>query len=122
MLDGMTRLPLVLALVAALAVSLAAGTAGAASTAKKPVVVVSITVVKGKVQGGVKRPSVKKGDLVRFVVRTDAGSEIHFHGYELERTPVKGKPSVIQFTARLQGRFELELHDPDVLLAELSVR
>lgn len=121
MLDGMTRLLLVLVLAASLSASLSAGTAGAASAAKKPIVV-SITVVKGKVQGGAKRPSVRKGDLVRFVVRTDAGSEIHFHGYELERKPVRGKPSVIQFTARLQGRFELELHDPDVLLAELSVR
>ncbi len=109
-------------LVAALAtafatVSLVASAAGAV----KPVVV-PITVVKGKVQGGAKRPTVKKGQLVRFVIRTDAGTEVHFHGYEIERTPVKGKPTVIQFTARLQGRFELELHSPDVLLAELTVR
>lgn len=109
---------LTLALVAALAaVSLVAS----AAAAVKPVVI-PITVVKGKVQGGAKRPTVKKGQLVRFVVRTDAGTEVHFHGYEIERTPVKGKPTVIQFTAKLRGRFELELHSPDVLLAELTVR
>lgn len=109
---------LTLALVAALAaVSLVAS----AAAAVKPVVI-PITVVKGKVQGGAKRPTVKKGQLVRFVVRTDAGTEVHFHGYEIERTPVKGKPTVIQFTAKIQGRFELELHSPDVLLAELTVR
>lgn len=116
----MHRLVLVLAVAAALAVSLVAPGLAAAA-AKKPVVV-QISVTRGKVQGGVKRPSVRKGALVRFVVRTDAGSEVHFHGYEIERAPVRGKPTVIQFTAKLQGRFELELHDPDVLLAELTVR
>ena len=109
---------LTLVLVAALAAaSLVATAAGAA----KPTVI-PITVVKGKVKGGAKRPTVKKGQLVRFVIRTDAGTEVHFHGYEIERVPVKGKPTVIQFTARIQGRFELELHSPDVLLAELTVR
>ncbi len=109
----------VCALVALLAASLPAATAGAATA--KPVVV-AITVVKGKVQGGAKRPTVKKGQVVKLVVRTDAGSEIHLHGYEIEKVPVRGKPTVIQFAAKIQGRFEVELHEPDVLLAEISVR
>lgn len=115
----MKRLSLVLALVAVLVLPLLL--TGPAAAAVKPVVI-PITVVKGKVQGGAKRPSVKKGQVVRIVVRTDAGEEIHLHGYDIEKTPVKGKPTVIQFTAKIQGRFELELHAPDVLLAELSVR
>jgi hypothetical protein len=115
----MKRLALVLSLVAATAVPLLP--AGRAAAATKPVVI-PITVVKGKVQGGAKRPSVKKGRVVRIVVRTDAGTEIHLHGYDIEKTPVRGKPTVIQFTAKIQGRFELELHSPDVLLAEISVR
>ena len=112
--------PVACAVVALLAAALlAAAAAGAA--APKPVVV-AITVVRGKVQGGAKRPSVKKGQVVKLVVRTDAGTEIHLHGYEIEKVPVRGKPTVIQFTARIQGRFELELHEPDVLLAQLTVR
>ncbi|MBM3679306.1 MAG: hypothetical protein FJW96_15750 [Actinobacteria bacterium] len=116
------RFLLVVVLLAAGAVAaiLAAGSV-AADTKPKPVVV-PITVVKGKVQGGTRRPSVKKGALVRFVVRTDAGDEIHLHGYEIEKTPVRGKATVIEFRARIQGRFELELHHPDILLAELTVR
>jgi hypothetical protein len=111
------RLPVVGVLLAVTAAFL--GTT--VQTAVKPVVV-EITVVRGKVQGGTKRPTVAKGRVVRFVVRTDAGEGVHLHGYEIKKTPVARKPTVIQFTARIQGRFELELHHPDVLLAQLTVR
>jgi hypothetical protein len=65
---------------------------------------------------------VKKGRVVRFVVRTDAGKELHLHGYDIEKTPRLGKTTVIQFTARIPGRFELELHSPNALLADLTVQ
>jgi outer membrane lipoprotein SlyB len=86
------------------------------------VVVVPITVVNGRVTGGTQRPSVKKGQIVKLVIKTDAGTEIHVHGYDIQRTPVKGQPTVIRFLAKIQGRFEVELHTPNVLLAELTVR
>ncbi|MCY7301975.1 MAG: hypothetical protein LH654_02870 [Thermoleophilia bacterium] len=108
---------LAMALVA-LAIPLAAT---AVPTAIQPVVI-QITVVNGKVIGGIKRPSVKKGRIVRFVIRTNAGTEVHLHGYDIEKTPKKGTPTVIQFVAKVSGRFELELHHPDALLVQLTVR
>ena len=95
--------------------------ATAEDAAVKPVVI-SITVVNGRPVGGIKRPSVKKGRAVRFVISTNAGTEIHLHGYNIEKTPRKGVPTVIQFVAKVPGRFELELHHPDSLLAQLTVR
>ena len=95
--------------------------ATAAPTAVQPVVI-QINVVNGRPVGGIKRPTVKKGRTVRFVVRTNAGTEVHLHGYEIEKTPKKGVPTVIQFVAKIPGRFELELHHPDALLAQLTVR
>ena len=83
---------------------------------------ISITVVNGRPVGGIKRPTVKKGRTVRFVVRTNAGTEIHLHGYDIEKTVKKGMPTVIQFVAKVPGRFELELHPPDSLLAQLTVK
>lgn len=106
---------LVVVLAAALAVSLPA-----APAITKPTVV-AITVKKGRPVGGIKRPSVKKGKVVRFVLTIDKGEEVHLHGYEIERKVVKGKKVVLQFTAKLPGRFELELHHPDALLAQLTV-
>ena len=95
--------------------------ATAAPTVVKPVVI-QINVVNGRPVGGIKRPTVKKGRTVRFVVRTNAGTAVHLHGYEIEKTPKKGVPTVIQFVAKIPGRFELELHHPDALLAQLTVR
>jgi hypothetical protein len=112
-------------LVAALAVVALALAAGATADARplvvKPVVI-SLTAKNGRPIGGVKRPTVTKGKLVRFVVRTNLGREVHLHGYDIEKRVVAGRPTVLQFTAKIRGRFELELHHPDVLLAELTVK
>lgn len=110
-----------LVMVVAIAAIAVPATVAAKAVAVKPVVI-PITVVNGRPVGGIKRPSVKKGRTVRFVIRTNAGTEVHLHGYDIEKTPKKGVPTVLQFVAKLPGRFELELHGPDVLLAQLTVR
>jgi hypothetical protein len=111
---------LILGMVAA---AMAVPVASLAATPKPPAVtVIAITVTKGRPAGGIRRPSVKKGTVVRFVITTDRGKEVHLHGYDLERPIVKGKPVVIQFKAKLAGRFELEMHEPDTLLAQLTVK
>ncbi len=92
-----------------------------APAAPKPTTV-TITVVKGRPVGGIKRPTVKKGTVVRFVVRADRGESVHLHGYDVDKPVRRGKPTVIQIRTRIPGRFELELHAPDSLLARLTVR
>ncbi len=109
-------LPVVLVVAA-----LGPATATTTAAAVKPRVI-TITVTNGRPVGGIKRPIVKKGTLLRIVVKTNAGSEVHLHGYDIERKVVKGKPVVMQFVTKLPGRFELELHDPDSLLAQLTVK
>jgi len=100
---------------------------GAAATKPKPKakppkpVVLSYTVTDGRVTSGNKQPSVKQGKLVKIVVVANRGEAMHLHGYDLERTVRPGKQTVMQFTARLPGRFELELHHPDITIARLSV-
>lgn len=103
------------------ALALVPGALRAQSVGAKPVVI-SITVTRGRPQGGIRRPQVKRGQIVRFVVRTDAGKGIHLHGYDLERKPRRGRATVLQFVARIPGRFALELHAPDAVLADLTVR
>ena len=92
------------------------------TTAKPAPKTVTIRVVGGVPQGGIARPKVKKGDRVVIVVRTDAGEEVHMHGYDIERTVTPGKPVRLPFTATIPGRFEVELHHPDALLAVVEVR
>lgn len=81
-----------------------------------------VTVRRGRPQGGIQRPTVRKGEKVVLVIRTDAGEQVHLHGYDLERDVAPGTPVRIPFTASLPGRFELELHHPDALLAVIEVR
>ena len=83
---------------------------------------ITVVVEAGRPRGGIQRPTVDKGEKVVLVVRTDAGEEVHLHGYDIEKPVTPGTPVRISFTANLPGRFELELHHPDALLAVIEVK
>jgi hypothetical protein len=83
--------------------------------------IVTIRVVGGVPQGGIARPKVKKGDRVVIVIRADAGESVHVHGFDVERTITPGKPVRLPLTATIAGRFEVEMHHPDAVLAVLTV-
>ena len=84
--------------------------------------VITIDVVKGVPQGGIQRPTIDKGDKVVLVVRTDSGEAVHLHGYNIEKEVVPGQAVRLPFTANIAGRFEVELHPTDALLAVLEVK
>ena len=81
---------------------------------------ITIVVTDGKVHGGIKRPKLEKGEKVVIVVRSNVGEGVHLHGYDVEKTFVNGKLR-LPLTATIPGRFELELHHPDVPIAEIEV-
>ena len=93
-----------------------------ATTPASEAKVITVNVVKGVPKGGIQRPTVDKGDRVVLVVRTDSGEAVHLHGYNLEQEIVPGKPVRLSFTANIAGRFELELHPTDTLLAVIEVK
>jgi hypothetical protein len=97
-------------------------TAETATTVASMPRTMTVVVESGRPQGGIARPTVAKGDKVVVVVRTDAGEEVHLHGYDIEKPVTPGTPVRIPFTANLPGRFELELHHPDALLAVIEVK
>jgi hypothetical protein len=96
-----------------------------AATTPKPTqpkpTTVRIRVVGGVPQGGIARPKVKQGDRVVIFVRSDTGESVHMHGYDLEKPITPGRPVRLPLTATIPGRFEVELHHPDALLAVLTV-
>ena len=49
------------------------------------------------------------------------GDEVHVHGYDLSRDVAPGAPARIAFPATIPGRFEIELEDRGVQIAELTV-
>jgi ABC-type glycerol-3-phosphate transport system substrate-binding protein len=82
----------------------------------------TVVVEAGRPKGGIQRPTVDKGDKVVLVVRTDSGEAVHLHGYNIEKDVVPGKAVRMPFTANIAGRFEVELHPTDALLAVIEVK
>ena len=83
---------------------------------------VSVVVRGGEVRGGVLRVSVPKGRRIVLVVRADVADHVHVHGYDRFRDIAPGAPARLRFRANLTGRFEVELEDRHVQIAEIEVR
>ena len=66
--------------------------------------------------------NVKAGCEVKLTVTADRTSEVHVHVVDLEKPITAGQPVTIDFTPTQQGVYEVELHDPDLLLVKLAVR
>lgn len=85
--------------------------------------VIRIPIRGGQVAGGRKRVRVERGDRVVVAVSSDDISDhVHVHGYDLMRDVGPGAPAQIRFRATLVGRFEIELEDRGLQIAELEVR
>lgn len=83
---------------------------------------IRITIAGGRPQGGIRRETVKQGERVALVVESDVAGLVHLHGYDLEQGVAPGKPARLEFAADLVGRFEVELEDTSVQIADLEVR
>jgi hypothetical protein len=83
---------------------------------------IRIVVVNGAPRGGIVRESVDKGDRVVLVVRSDVADHVHLHGYDIMRDVAPGKPARLPFRATIPGRFEVELEDRGVQIADITVR
>ena len=82
---------------------------------------IRIVVVNGAPKGGIVREKVEKGDRVVLIVRSDVTDEVHLHGYDIMRDVAPGKPARLPFKATIPGRFEVELEDRGVPIADITV-
>lgn len=107
--------------VSAPADSQSAATEQAPTPTPKPAVT-TIRVTNGEPVGGVTNIKVRKGDTVRFVVRSDMPEEVHLHGYDISRDVVPDKGARFRFQAKIEGIFEVELEQLGVPIASVEVR
>jgi outer membrane lipoprotein SlyB len=84
--------------------------------------VVRVRVVGGVPKGGIVRKTVKQGDRVVLVVTSDVADEVHLHGYDISRDVRAGGTARIRFRAKVPGRFEVELEQRSVQIADLTVK
>ena len=80
-----------------------------------------VNVRGGRPADGIVRAEAKKDDRILLVVRSDIADRVHVHGYNLVADVGPGRPSRMQFRATLTGRFEIELEDSHVQIAQLTV-
>ena len=92
------------------------------TTAAPEPVRINYVIVGGEPQGGIQRDSVAQGRDVVITVTSDVADEVHVHGYDLMADVAPGAPATIRFTADAPGRFEIELENTAVQIAELEVR
>ena len=78
--------------------------------------------VGGRPEGGIARDTVDVDSDVLVTVTADVSDEVHLHVYDLSADVAPGSPATIRFKANAPGRFEIELEDAGVLIAELEVR
>jgi hypothetical protein len=83
--------------------------------------VVRVRVVGGVPKGGIVRETVSQGDRVVIVVTSDVSDHVHLHGYDLMRDVAPGQVARIRFRATVPGRFEVELEDRSVQIADITV-
>lgn len=97
-------------------------TAAATTAPEEPETVTIRLEVPADAVPGVRRLSVQRGREVELVVVSEVSDHVHLHGYDLLADVGPGQPGTISFTADAPGRFEIELEERGLQLAELEVR
>jgi hypothetical protein len=83
---------------------------------------IRIIVRAGRVVGGLRRARLERGEQAVLVVRADVSDHVHLHGYDVMRDVSPGRPARLRFRATIPGRFEVELEDRKLQIAQLEVR
>jgi hypothetical protein len=91
------------------------------TTAETPFTAIRITVRGGRPVGGIQHPKLALGDNAIIYVTSDVADEVHLHGYDLAQEVKAGGTIQIPLHATVPGRFEIELEQRGVQLAELTV-
>lgn len=82
---------------------------------------ITVDVVDGGPDGGVRRVAVDRGSVVALQVTSDTAEEVHVHGYDILRAVSDGHPAHFAFTAEIPGVFEVELEGSGRLLLQLEI-
>jgi len=101
--------------------SVATATTTTATTAPQNANPETIVIRNGEPVGGMAKLTYKQGSTVKLTVTTDgAETDVHIHGYDIEKATAPGAPAKFSFVAKDTGRFEVELH-PSTQIAQLDV-
>ena len=63
-----------------------------------------------------------KGETFVLDITSDRNDEVHVHGFDKEIEVAAGKHVTVEMVADRTGRFEVESHHPELLIAVLQIR
>jgi len=91
------------------------------TTAETPSAILVRIQARGDGSGSIRRIAIERGQRVTLVVSADVADHVHVHGYDLMADVAPGAPARISFRASVPGRFEVELENRVIQIAELRV-
>lgn len=83
--------------------------------------VLTYTIADGTAEPQLEQQSVEQGSTVRIEITGDVADEYHLHGYDVTAEAAAGETAVLEFTADMTGRYELETHESGLKLLDLLV-
>lgn len=97
-------------------------TAGESETTSKAESEPTTVVVRNEEPvNGVETLEYSAGEQVEFKVKSNTATEVHVHGYEIEKKVPAGGTVTVSFAAELEGIYEVEVHPAEEQIAELRI-
>ena len=97
-------------------------TTASPTTTASAVRTITITVQGKKIVPKPSSVSIKKGETLRLVVTTAADDILHAHGFGVEKPLLAGQPTTADLVGAEPGQYEIETHEPALLLLIVRVR
>jgi plastocyanin len=83
---------------------------------------IAVTIEGKKVTPAPTTVDLKVGEKLTLVVTSDHDDEIHAHGFDVSGSLKAGTPSTVTVTGTEPGVFEVETHEPPLMLMRIAVR
>lgn len=97
------------------------GTAAASASPSDSVPTYTITVTGKKVSPAPATVQITANTKVRLVVTSDVANELHLHGVDVEKPLPAGTATTVEVSYPTPGTYEVETHEPSLLLLRFQV-
>lgn len=81
-----------------------------------------VELVEGRLEPGPSTVDLPTGESLTLVLTSDVAVTVHAHGFEVDLQVPAGSTTRIPLRTAVPGVYEVELHDPDLLVLNVAVR